>query len=217
MRTFREDRSIIVDIGLDGAAKPKPTEGSAKQPVVAEGSPAIAPPQTAPAKDATPPTEPKPPASAAARRPRRSLCRLRKLRKSSQSLPRIRRRPRRRKPRHRPPEPMRHLMPPLRPLHRHRLPASLQRLHLCPPGLRMLPRRHLRLRRLWKWPGRLSALQLQMPNARPLIRMPLLWPACSSPARPCASNFRSRWRRPQRFFSVQMRCGWCSTRQRKSI
>ena len=62
VRTFREDRSIIVDIGLDGAAKPKPTEGSAKQPVVAEGSPAIAPPQTAPAKDATPPAEPKPPA-----------------------------------------------------------------------------------------------------------------------------------------------------------
>jgi hypothetical protein len=66
VRTFREDRSIIVDIGLDGAAKPKPTEGSAKQPVVAEGSPAIAPPQTAPAKDATPPAEPKPPAPAAA-------------------------------------------------------------------------------------------------------------------------------------------------------
>lgn len=66
VRTFREDRSIIVDIGLDGAAKPKPTEGSAKQPVVAEASPAIAPPQTAPAKDATPPAEPKPPAPAAA-------------------------------------------------------------------------------------------------------------------------------------------------------
>jgi tetratricopeptide (TPR) repeat protein len=66
VRTFREDRSIIVDIGLDGAAKPKSTEGSAKQPVVAEGSPAIAPPQTAPPKDATPPAEPKPPAPAAA-------------------------------------------------------------------------------------------------------------------------------------------------------
>jgi len=66
VRTFREDRSIVVDIGLDGAAKPKPTEGSAKQPVVAEGSPAIAPPQSAPAKDATPPPEPKPPAPAAA-------------------------------------------------------------------------------------------------------------------------------------------------------
>jgi tetratricopeptide (TPR) repeat protein len=66
VRTFREDRSIIVDIGLDGAAKPKSTEGNAKQPVVAEGSPAIAPPQTAPAKDGTPPAEPKPPVAAAA-------------------------------------------------------------------------------------------------------------------------------------------------------
>jgi len=67
VRTFREDRSIIVDIGLDGAAKPKSTEGSAKQPVVAEGSPAITPPQTAPAKDATPPVEPKPQTSVPAR------------------------------------------------------------------------------------------------------------------------------------------------------
>ena len=65
VRTFREDRSIIVDIGLDGAAKPKPTEGSAKQPVVAEGPSAIAPPQTAPAKDAIPPAAPNPPASPA--------------------------------------------------------------------------------------------------------------------------------------------------------
>jgi tetratricopeptide (TPR) repeat protein len=69
VRTFREDRNVIVDIGLDGAAKPKPMEGSAKQPVVAEGSPAIAPPQTAPAKDATPPPEPKPPASVTAQPP----------------------------------------------------------------------------------------------------------------------------------------------------
>src|SRR5262245_38220023 len=69
VRTFREDRNVIVDIGLDGATKPKPTEGSAKQPVVAEGSPAIAPPQTAPAKDGTPPPEPKPPASVAAQPP----------------------------------------------------------------------------------------------------------------------------------------------------
>jgi tetratricopeptide (TPR) repeat protein len=65
VRTFREDRSIIVDIGLDGAARPKSTEGSAKQPVVAESSPVVAPPQTAPAKDATPPAEPKPAASPA--------------------------------------------------------------------------------------------------------------------------------------------------------
>jgi tetratricopeptide (TPR) repeat protein len=65
VRTFREDRSIVVDIGLDGAAKPKSTEGSARQPVVAEGSPAIAPPQTAPAKAALP-AEPKPPAPVAA-------------------------------------------------------------------------------------------------------------------------------------------------------
>ena len=76
VRTFREDRSIIVDIGLDGAAKPKPTEGSAKQPVVAEGSPAIAPPQTAPAKDATPP-------------PNRSRQRLPRLHRLKQSLRRL--------------------------------------------------------------------------------------------------------------------------------
>src|SRR5262249_5962367 len=69
VRTFREDRSIIVDIGLDGAAKPKPTEGSAKQPIMAEGSPALAPPQTAPAKDASPSAEPKPPAPVAAPKP----------------------------------------------------------------------------------------------------------------------------------------------------
>jgi tetratricopeptide (TPR) repeat protein len=63
VRTFREDRSVVVDIGLDGAAKPKPTEGSARQPVVAESSPAIAPPQTAPPKDAAPPAEATPPGS----------------------------------------------------------------------------------------------------------------------------------------------------------
>src|SRR5262245_694833 len=65
VRTFREERSVIVDIGVDGAAKPKPTEGSAKQPSVAEVSPTIAPPQTAPAKDAAP-IESKSPAPVAA-------------------------------------------------------------------------------------------------------------------------------------------------------
>ena len=59
VRTFREDRSIVVDIGVDGAAKPKATEGSAKQPVLAERSPAVAPPQAKPPKDETPPAQPK--------------------------------------------------------------------------------------------------------------------------------------------------------------
>lgn len=51
VRTFREDRNIFVDIGLDGAPKAKQTgEGdSAKAPATAAQSPAIAPPQTAPA------------------------------------------------------------------------------------------------------------------------------------------------------------------------
>ena len=223
VRTFREDRSIIVDIGLDGAAKPKPTEGSAKQPVVAEGSPAIAPPQTAPAKDATPPAEPKPAASrrlSQLRRPRRSLRRLRKLRKSSQSLPRIRRRPRRRKPRHRPPKPMRHLMPPLRPPHRHRLrPPSV------PAAASPAPARSADAAA----PAPAPAPPVEM--ARPSQRAPtadaerpppnpnavVVAGVQQSGDRPCASNFRSRWRRPQRFFSVPIRCGWYSTPQRKSI
>jgi tetratricopeptide (TPR) repeat protein len=60
VRTFREDRSIIVDIGLDGAAKPKSTERSAERPTVAEGSPATAPPQTTPTKETASPANPKP-------------------------------------------------------------------------------------------------------------------------------------------------------------
>jgi tetratricopeptide (TPR) repeat protein len=65
VRTFREDRSIIVDIGLDGAAKPKPTEGSTKRPPVAE-SPAVSGPQTAVAVDSAAHVEPKPAIAAAA-------------------------------------------------------------------------------------------------------------------------------------------------------
>ncbi|HZP70906.1 MAG TPA: tetratricopeptide repeat protein [Pseudolabrys sp.] len=68
VRTFREDRSIIVDIGLDGAAKPKPTQGSAGQPAVAQGAPAASPPQTAPARN-IPPNEPKPAVTLAAAAP----------------------------------------------------------------------------------------------------------------------------------------------------
>ncbi|HEY7230731.1 MAG TPA: tetratricopeptide repeat protein [Pseudolabrys sp.] len=59
VRTFREDRSIIVDIGTDGAAKPKSTEGSAKQPVVAEGAPATVRPETKAASEGATPADPR--------------------------------------------------------------------------------------------------------------------------------------------------------------
>ena len=57
VRTFREDRSIIVDIGLDGAAKGKHAdEGEGAKPaIVVQRSPATAPPEAAPAKKASPP------------------------------------------------------------------------------------------------------------------------------------------------------------------
>src|SRR6186713_221256 len=77
VRTFREERSIIVDIGLDGAAKPKPTEGSATPPaelkpsapaaaLLAEAKPTQAP-QTAkeqpkPVENPVPPREAQAPA-----------------------------------------------------------------------------------------------------------------------------------------------------------
>lgn len=60
VRTFREDRSIIVDIGLDGAARPKPTQGSLKQPATAAALPAAPSQQAVPAKDSAPAIEPKP-------------------------------------------------------------------------------------------------------------------------------------------------------------
>jgi tetratricopeptide (TPR) repeat protein len=57
VRTFREDRSIIVDIGLDGAAKGKHADegGGAKPAIVVQRPPATAPPEAAPAKKASPP------------------------------------------------------------------------------------------------------------------------------------------------------------------
>jgi tetratricopeptide (TPR) repeat protein len=52
VRAFREDRNIIVDIGLDGA-KPKQAEsgGGPKQAAPSDGSPVISPPQTMLTKD----------------------------------------------------------------------------------------------------------------------------------------------------------------------
>jgi tetratricopeptide (TPR) repeat protein len=57
VRTFREDRSIIVDIGLDGAAKGKHAdEGESKKPaIVVQHTPAAVPPEAVPAKKASPP------------------------------------------------------------------------------------------------------------------------------------------------------------------
>jgi tetratricopeptide (TPR) repeat protein len=56
VRVFREDRNIVVDIGLDGA-KPKQAEagGAPKQAATPNGSPAISPPQTMLTKDAIAP------------------------------------------------------------------------------------------------------------------------------------------------------------------
>lgn len=71
VRTFREDRSIVVDVGLDGA-KPKPAggkqaaeESAAKQAAAAPvTAPAIEPPETVPVKDAAAPDQPPKAASA---------------------------------------------------------------------------------------------------------------------------------------------------------
>jgi len=54
VRAFREDRNIVVDIGLDGA-KPKQTEegGAAKQAPKSDGAPAVSPPETMPPKDSS--------------------------------------------------------------------------------------------------------------------------------------------------------------------
>ncbi len=77
VRTFREDRSIVIDVSHD-RAKPKAAEQGAKpkqaaQLKAAAGAPGIAPPETVPAKDAAaPPTKadstppPAKPAAAAA-------------------------------------------------------------------------------------------------------------------------------------------------------
>ena len=53
VRTFREDRSIVVDIGLGGAKQKQTEEGAAtKQAATSKGSPAISSPGTVPAKNA---------------------------------------------------------------------------------------------------------------------------------------------------------------------
>ena len=61
VRAFREDRNIVVDIGLDGAKQKQTDEPSAMKPKAAsEGAPAISAPQTKPAKEvAAPVPEPK--------------------------------------------------------------------------------------------------------------------------------------------------------------
>ena len=56
VRNFREDRSIIVDVGLDGG-KPKPPEGEGNAAVAPESGPAIEPPETVPVKDAAAPVQ----------------------------------------------------------------------------------------------------------------------------------------------------------------
>jgi tetratricopeptide (TPR) repeat protein len=76
VRTFREDRSIVVDVGHDGA-KPNAVDAKLKQ---AAAVPAIAAPETVPAKDAAaappakaepvPPAPPQPPAKFAAAEPK---------------------------------------------------------------------------------------------------------------------------------------------------
>ncbi|MBI2715287.1 MAG: tetratricopeptide repeat protein [Rhizobiales bacterium] len=55
VRTFREDRSIVVDIGLDGA-RPKPAAAPVAEKIVPV--PAIEAPQTIPAKNAAVPEQP---------------------------------------------------------------------------------------------------------------------------------------------------------------
>ena len=73
VRTFREDRSIVVDVD-HAAAKPK-AAAPGEKPKQDAGAPAavpgIAPPETVPAKDAAPPPRPpKPPRHRSRRRPR---------------------------------------------------------------------------------------------------------------------------------------------------
>ncbi len=61
VRTFRENRSIVVDVGLDGTKpkemtdKPAAPERAAKVTAAPETAPAIEPPETVPAKDAPAP------------------------------------------------------------------------------------------------------------------------------------------------------------------
>jgi hypothetical protein len=75
VRTFREDRSIIVDIGLDGAKSRQSEEGRAAKPPSADRAPAISSPETsspgnsaveAPASKPVPPSKAEVPAQPAA-------------------------------------------------------------------------------------------------------------------------------------------------------
>ncbi|HEY6022560.1 MAG TPA: hypothetical protein VIV34_00085, partial [Pseudolabrys sp.] len=52
VRAFREDRNIVVDIGLDGAKPKKAEEAAPKQAASPSASPTISSPQTTPVKDA---------------------------------------------------------------------------------------------------------------------------------------------------------------------
>ena len=72
VRSFREDRSIVVDIGHDGSNAKVAETADVPSPILVPGMPGIAPPQTVPAKDveaapapAAKPAPPVPPAKAA--------------------------------------------------------------------------------------------------------------------------------------------------------
>ena len=104
VRTFREDRSIVVDIGLDGAKRQaggkqrrrreKPGGETAAAP---KAVPAIEPPETVPAKDAAVPDQPPKAASPPpAPRPRRMPPRRRRRKAAAGNAAESRRRPRRR-------------------------------------------------------------------------------------------------------------------------
>ena len=75
VRTFREDRSIVVDVGHDGAkpkSMPKPAAEEGAKPKQDAAVPAIEPPETVPAKDAAaepPPKAVPPPVQAAENSP----------------------------------------------------------------------------------------------------------------------------------------------------
>jgi len=68
VRTFREDRSIVVDIGRD-IAKPKAVERAVPDAAAPAAMPGIASPETVPAKDAAAPAPPAPPQGSASAAP----------------------------------------------------------------------------------------------------------------------------------------------------
>jgi tetratricopeptide (TPR) repeat protein len=89
VRTFREDRSIVVDVGHDGA-KPKPAAEAAKPKQAAAASaavPAIEPPETVPAKDAAAEPPPAEAAASAAAAPSMALTAVPPPVKAAESLP----------------------------------------------------------------------------------------------------------------------------------